>query len=587
MEKRQKIGPQRFWLLIRPYRKRLSRILTAIFIANLAGLVFPWGIKLILDEVIANRDLALLNRVTLALLFVLVLRFYFGFVREYLASALGERIVFDLRSRLYSKVQQLSVKYIDNNSKGTLISKIIGDVDQIRNFLFGSLLDFVYSFFNLFLVMVLLLALDWKLALVSMFSFPFFVITFIKLTPGLRKQHRIIRERHGKLSGRLHEVLNGMRIVAAFAREEQEAERFDRTQQDILQACLKSHKLGILLWLSSELFSSLGLTALLWFGSRAVFSGRVSLGTLMAFYSYLGMLFVPVLKLVLISNDYQEAAASMERIDEVLVQKPGLGQALQPEPLLLKGEIEFEKVFFCYGEEKPVLSDINLVLRPHQTVALVGKSGAGKSSLVNLLLRFYDPEQGRILIGGKDLKALDLKEYRSRIAMVLQDDYLFSATVKENIAYGNSHASFDQIRQAAELANAHQFIMELPQQYDSKIGERGIKLSYGQRQRLSISRALLRDPDLLILDEATSAVDSATEREIIEGAYKNLISGRTTLIIAHRLSTITFADTIVYLEQGRIAEQGSHSFLLEKEGLYWQMWQEQLKLPCLEGKQRS
>ena len=393
-----------------------------------------------------------------------------------------------------------------------------------------------------------------------------------------------MREKYAELTARLNEVFNGIRVVCGFAKEEYEVSEFNFKQQEIFKASMGSHRLGILLWMASEFVSSLGLVTLIWFGVRAVFYGRITTGTLMAFYSYLGMLFFPIIKMVVINNYYQEAVASMERINKVLDEEPKIEEPKNPILLEeLKGNISFRGVSFSYDNNKEILSEINLEVKESEVLALAGKSGAGKTTLINLLLRFYAPAKGDIFIDGYNLKDLELRAYRSRLAMVLQDDYLFSATFRENILYGKPDASEAEVIRVAELANAHQFIMELPEGYDTQIGERGVRLSYGQRQRISIARAILRGPAILILDEATSSVDSETERLIIEGAYKNLMLGRTTFIIAHRLSTITYADKILFIEDGRIAEMGRHLELLDKKGSYWRMWLEQTRALGLES----
>lgn len=585
---------KQFVLLLKPYKRKVYLAFTAIIAANALGLAFPWGIKVIIDEVVLRKNTPLLTIIGIALALIVLVRFYFGFVREYTASSIGERVVCDLRNRLYWHLQRLSVRYIDSTSTGKLISNVIGDVESIREFLFGGVLDFVYSFFNLFFVFALLLILDWRLTLISLACLPAFGITFFKLTPRLREKHRAVREKYGELTARLSEVFAGMRIVAAFSREDSEARRFESKQKEILQTSLESHRLGILLWMGSEALSSLGLVILLWCGAGAVGAGRITPGILMAFYSYLGMLFVPVIKMVIINNDYQEAAASMERIQRILDRQPEIKKSAYPVVVeRIRGDIKFNKVSFSYDGRKEALSEITLEAKENEVVALVGKSGAGKTTLINLLLRFYDPTKGAVFIDSHNLKDLELKSYRSKIAMVLQDDYLFSTTIKDNILYGRPDASVDDIIKVAKLARAHQFIMELPHEYNTEIGERGITLSYGQRQRISIARAILRDPSILILDEATSCVDSETERRIIEGAYKNLMRNRTTFIIAHRLSAITYADKVVFIEKGSITEMGRHSQLLDKKGSYWKMWMEQyadkrpLKLPPPKDKSQT
>jgi len=565
-----------FLALLKPYKKKVFLASLAILAANLLGLAFPWVIKLLIDEVLTKKNLFLLNSLSIGLVIVFILKFYFGFIREYLFSFIGESLVCDLRNKLYWHLQRLSVKYVENNPIGKIISGIIGDVESIKDFLFGGMIDFVYSFFNVLFVFIILCILDWQLTLLSLVFMPIFGLAFIKITPRLKGKHSLVREKYAELTARLSEVLSGIRIVAGLARDDYEADKFNFKQREIFNVAMKSHKLGILLWMGSESLSSLGLVAIIWFGSWRVFSGSITVGTLMAFYSYLGMLFYPVIKMVIINNYYQEAVASMERINEVLAEEPQIKDVESPVKLKqIKGNIRFEEVSFSYDGGKVVLSGINLRIKESEVVALVGKSGAGKTTLINLLLRFYEPQKGAIFIDGYNLKDLELKSYRSKIAMVIQDDYLFSASIKENILYSKPDASLDEVIRVAKSANAHQFIAELPDGYDTQIGERGIKLSFGQRQRISIARAMLRNPAILILDEATSSVDSETERLIIEEAFNNLMAGRTTFVIAHRLSTINYADKIVFLDDGKIAEQGSHRELLEKRGNYWKMYKEQ------------
>lgn len=559
--------------LLRPYKSKVVLTFVAILIANLLGLIFPWAIKLIIDKILPLKDLFLLNIVVIGLLVVFVLKFVFGFSREYLAFVIGENVVCDLRNKLYWHLNRLSVKYIENTPKGKIISGIIGDVESIRKFLFGGMLDFVYSFFNVFFVLSVLLVLDWKLTLVSLIYLPFFGITFSKFVPRLKNKHRLVRDKYAELTTGLNEVLNGIRVVTGFAKNKQETDKFNKKQKEIFDASLHSHRLEIILWMSSEFFSSLGLITLIWFGSREVFAGRITTGTLMAFYSYLGMLFYPVVRMAIINNYYQEAAVSLERIQEVLSQAPAIQEKKYPVFLdKVNGPIRFADVSFSYDNKREVLSGIDFEAQDSQLVALVGRSGAGKTTLMNLLLRFYDPTKGDIFIGKYNLKDLDLKSYRSKIAMVLQDDYLFRATIRDNIAYSRPNACEAEIINAAKLANAHEFIIDLPSGYDTHIGERGTKLSYGQRQRISIARAIIRNPSILILDEPTSAIDSETESLIVEDAFKNLMQGRISFLITHRLSMVSHAHKIIFIEDGRIVESGTHSQLLNREGAYRSMW---------------
>ncbi|MFC1620937.1 ABC transporter ATP-binding protein [Candidatus Omnitrophota bacterium] len=558
-----------FLYLLKPYKRKISFAFIAILMANLLGLAFPWVIKIVIDDIVVKKDIYLLNIITIGLVLVFILKSYFGYMREYMASFVGEKVVYDLRRKIYAHLQRLSVKYIEDTSTGKMISGIIGDTDSIRQFLFGGAIDFIYSFLNIIFVLCILFALDWRLTLLSIVYLPIFGVTFFKLTPKLKERHMAVRERYAELTTRLNEVFRGIRVVAGFSREAHESDKFNFKQKEIFKLSMGSHSLEIMLWMFSEFISSLGLITLVWFGVNAVFSGRITTGTLMAFYSYLGMLFFPIIKMVIINSYYQEAAASMERIRGILVEEPQIKQSSRPVFLdTVKGNISFRNVSFSYDGGKEILSDVDFDVKGSEIVAIAGKSGAGKTTLINLLLRFYEPTKGAIFIDGHNLKDLELESYRSKIGIVLQDDYLFSGTIKENILYGKPDASMQDIIDVAKLAAAHEFIICLAGGYDSEIGERGIKLSYGQRQRISIARAILRDPDILILDEATSSVDSETERLIIERAFRNLMSGRTTFIISHRLAAIDYADKIMFVEDNKIRKTIKPAELLDKKENY-------------------
>ncbi|MBN2482568.1 MAG: ABC transporter ATP-binding protein [Candidatus Omnitrophica bacterium] len=565
-----------FYTLLRPYTRNLLGALGAIFVSNGAALAFPWGLKLLIDEVASKNNVRLLHPVIFALIAAAFLKFSFGYLRESILVSVGERCISDIRNSLYIHLKRLSVSYVDATPHGEIISRIIGDTDRIRDFLFGGVVDFVYSFLNIFFILTILTLLNPKLMFVSLLCIPPLYLVFVKLTPRLRRSHEQLRTHYADLTGILYETCQGMRVISGFGRQEEAIRQFKEKQSGVFSLSCVSQKLAILLWLNAELLSSLGLILIIWFGIKEVVAGKITIGTLMAFYSYTGMLFYPIVKMVHINNDYQEAYVALARINRFRAVEPNVKTAYNP--IIkndLQGRIEFSDVSFGYHPGTPVLHHITLNITPGETIALVGPSGAGKTTLINLLLRFWDPWSGAIYIDGDNLKTLDLTVYRRKIAMVLQDDYLFNATIRENLAYACPEASFTQVRQAAEKAYAAEFIEKFPQKYDTIIGENGIALSYGQRQRISIARAMLRDPAILILDEATSNIDSESEREILKRSYQTLIAGRTALIIAHRLSTIEKAGRILVIEEGKIVEQGTHITLLAKRGRYWQMWQTQ------------
>jgi len=571
-------SPKSFFSLLVPHRSWLIAAFFAMFGAHALGLVFPWALKLFIDTVLPGKNAALAGQLLLALFVSSLLKFCCGFLREYIVIAAGERIVCDLRNKLYWQVQRLSVPYTQDTSKGEIISRIITDVEAVKDFLFGGIVDFLYAFFNIALVLALLFALDRRLAVVSIVWLPVTALLFIRYTPPVSRSQQDIRVLYGKMTGRLQEVLDGMRVVAAFAQEQHETDRLRRYQEQLRGTSLKSHRAAILLWMGSDLISAAGLIVCMGFGAQAVFSGRISTGTFIAFYSYVGMLLMPVVRIASMTTYYQQAKTAFQRIMALLSEEPAIKEVARPVVFdTIRGTVDFHGVRFGYPGGKEVLSGLHFQIKPCQAAAFVGRSGAGKTTMVNLLLRFYDPCAGEVLIDGRDLKEIDLKAYRSRVAMVSQDDYLFGGTVRENIMYGKQNASIDEVVQAARLAHAHEFIEALPEGYETEIGEGGVRLSCGQRQRLSIARAFLRGPALLILDEPTSAVDSLTERMIIEDAYTHLIRGRTTVIIGHRLSTVRYADTINVLDEGKIVEQGPHDVLVRQDGFYRQLWQKQIQ----------
>lgn len=550
-----------FLNLFKPYLRKISIAFACLIIANIAALALPWSVKLILDDVFGSGNFMLLGQVLCVLVGIISLRAFAAYWGSYLGAQTAEKAAADLRGRLHHHLLKLPVLYVEHISSGELISKVIADVDTVKRFLLSGLLDFFYSLFNAFFILSILFFMDWPLATAAVFSVLIFVLAYSSLSKKFDTKYETLRKKHGELSGRLGEILRGIRTVHAFYRQDYEVERFAENQNQILKTAFQTHAIDARLWAATEFLSSLGLLLVLGLGARQVLMGRMSVGALMAFYAYVGFLFLPLMRLASIYGVYREARASMARIREVLGRWPEPVQAKKPFLFSkIKGDVEFKEVSFGYSDSKRTVEDVNLKVNAGETIALVGPSGSGKTTIISLLARFFDPHEGNIFVDGYDLRDLETENYRAKIAFVLQNDFLFNASIAQNILYGDLSADQKKVEKAAKAANIHDFIMDLPNQYETKLGEGGVNLSGGEKQRITIARAILRDPAILVLDEATSAVDLFSENHIAE-AIQNLMKDRTTFIIAHRLSTVRRADRIVVMEKGKIMQIGRYSEL--------------------------
>lgn len=566
-----------FYSFIKPYRKKIALTLFFILIVNLLSLALPWGIKMIIDDVLIDRDASLLAFIVLGLVGILFLQLVFNFFRKMMSNMIGEKIVCDLREKIYWHIQKISLASIKKITPPQILTRITGDVESIRRFIFGDAIECVYAVLSLGFVIAVLLWINMRLTLVALLALPLFAIMYFSVVPRLKEGYRLLRDVNGSLASRINEVLNGIAIVRVFTAERQENDLFSKRQKEIFDIAKKNHSLNVGLWTGIELFTSLGAIGVLWIGGMDVMKGRMTPGELIAFYSYLGMLFSPLVRLVIINSSYHEAKASLDRINEIMEINNEVIQARSP--LIfpkIKGFVEFKEVSFSYSQNEDVLKDISFTVKQGETVGIVGSSGAGKTTLMNLLIRFFDPEKGEICIDGHSLRGIDLKSYRQNLAVVLQDDHLFSGTIRDNICYGSFDASIEEIKKAAQIAQADSFIDQFKSGYMTQVGDRGTQLSSGQRQRVALARAILRDPSILILDEATSAVDAITENKI-QKAICQYMRGRTVFIVAHRFSTIMEADNIIVLDKGRIVETGDHNYLLKRQGFYSNLYLEQFK----------
>ncbi|MER3404957.1 MAG: ABC transporter ATP-binding protein [Chloroflexota bacterium] len=559
------------------YWQSLALGYICLLVVTLFNLVVPRLLKEVIDRGLYGRDGGFVLVAALLVILINVCKGVFAFGRVYFTEFVSQRVAYDLRNELYDRLQHLSFAYHDRAQTGEIMSRATSDVDQIRLFSGQGILHIINTVLLMALILVIMFSMHARLALLSLLIVPPLAFTAISYGTHIRPMFGRVQQQFAIVAAVLQENIAGVRVVKAFAREDYEIEKFRRENQLLIERNLRAMRAWAFVQPLFPFLTGLGTVLLLWSGGRDAINGEISVGTLVAFNSYLMMLAQPVRQLGWIINVVSRAVASGERIFEILdarspvQEKPGaiaLGRS--------KGHVVFEHVHFAYHSGLPVLHDITFEARPGQVIGLVGATGSGKTTIVNLIPRFYDVTSGRVLVDGHDVRDVTLESLRRNIGIVLQDPFLFSASVAENIAYGRPDATMDEIIAAAKAAQAHDFIMRLEDGYNTHLGERGVNLSGGQRQRISIARALCMDPRILILDDATSSVDMETEH-LIQQALKTLLEGRTTFIIAQRLTSVKDADLILVLDRGRIVERGTHDELVRRGGIYARIYALQLR----------
>jgi ATP-binding cassette subfamily B multidrug efflux pump len=553
-----------------PERRILIASILFLTIATALGLVYPNLLRFLIDEVIRKEQFDLVPMLALTVVVVVAVKGMFQFLHGFTGGRLGNRVAYNLRNALYRKLQYLSFQHYDTAKTGDLMSRLTADLEAMRQFVGFGFAQLLNMFLMVIFGSAMMLYIDWKLMLITMVTMPLLAFVAIRFENKIHPAFRIMRQAMSNLTTAVQENITGVRTVKSFAREPYEVEKFSVRSEEYRSNQIDVSHIWARYFPLMELFASLSVVILLATGGYFVIQQSLTLGELVMFFSLIWYIIGPMFNLGFHINNYTQSKASGERILEILnhyVHVKDKENALDLDHDKVRGHVEFENVTFSYPEKQPALRGIHIDAPPGTVIGLLGGTGSGKSTMVQLLLRAYNVREGKIRLDGKDISDLTIESLRQQIAIVYQETFLFSASIRNNIAYGRRDISMEQIIHAAKLAKAHDFIMELPLGYDTIVGERGLGLSGGQKQRIAIARALIKDPKILILDDATSAVDMETEHEIQAG-FKEVMHGRTTFIIAHRISSLKHADEIIVLDHGKIVQRGTHKQLLNQAGPY-------------------
>lgn len=561
--------------MLYPYRYLIvGSIISLIILTNL-GMLLPWMLKIIIDRVLGSSDVSLLYVILGSIVLIYLMRNIFLYISHYLIFYISQRFLFDVRKRLFKHLQSLSLRFYGEYRTGKLISNIMNDVQLMQQMVSQSAAGAIVNIFMIAFIAGVLFYMSPIAAGAALAMVPLQFLNFLYFKEQIKKDALTLREKMSEISANLAETINGIKVVKSFGRERSENRSFVSNIRPAMDITITLSMKGVYCWMVAELINMFSIVFVLGTGGVLVMKGQMTIGAFVAFYTYLGMLLNPIIQLSNLSNVISQGLAGATRIMDLLSKVPEIKEKEKPVFLDdIEGRISFRNVNFGYNSEQEVVKNFTLDINPGEKVALVGPSGSGKSTIANLVMRFYDVTGGEITVDGRDIRNLSLDSYRKRTGVVLQDSFLFSGTIEENIAYSKREWTPEEIRNAGKMAHLDEFIERLDDGYNTEIGENGVMLSGGQKQRISIARALLKDPRILILDEATSALDTVSEY-YVQKALDNLMKDRTTIIIAHRLSTIKNADRIVVMQDGEIRQVGSHRELMASEGIYREMYQTQ------------
>lgn len=562
---------------IKPYMHRLLFAMVCTIMAAAGNLYIPWIIKDMIDEVLADKNGTMLNWIAASIIAIFIVRGLFWYGQNYLMSYVGQSVIIDIRAAVFKKLQRLSVSFYDKNKTGTIMSYVTNDVNALQSAMVENTIEMITEGFILIGSVVAMIYLDWRLTLFTVCTFPV-VLWFMEFFgKKIRKTGGRIQECTADITSVLQESVASARVIKSFVREDYEVDRFDVENKANFRANMKNAQLMATLTPGVELVAAIGVTMIIWYGGNNVINGTITAGSLVAFLTYAVNISNPIKRLTRVIGNIQKALAAAQRVFMIIDMPEEIAESRDAKQLPeVSGKVEFQNVSFAYNDKGNVITDLSFSVKPGEVIAIVGPSGAGKSTIANLLPRFYDVNKGDIKIDGHSVREVTLDSLREQVGIVPQETMLFNGSVYNNILYGRLDATKEEIEAAAKAANAHDFIMQLTDGYETKLGDRGVNLSGGQRQRIAIARAILKNPRILILDEATSALDTESER-VVQEALDRLMVGRTSFVIAHRLSTVKNADKILVMEKGNLVESGTHDELLALDGLYAHLYKIQYR----------